>query len=74
MAKLDLILFLAFGTLGALGLAGTAVCFRKALCIATAKDGDVKMFFWACAAMICFIIAGMSAAYFLLPIIFHHRS
>ena len=71
MAHLVLILFLVFGLVCALGITGTALCFRRALAVANAKDGDVKMFFWAFGAMICLIMAGMSAAYFLLPILFH---
>ncbi len=71
MAHLDLALFLIFGFFCLSGLAGTILCFRKALRVAGAKDGDVKMFFWAFGGMICLIIAGMSAAYFVLPILFH---
>ncbi len=71
MAHLDLILFLIFGFFCLSGLLGTVVCFRMALRVAGARDGDLKMFFWAFGAMICLIIAGMSAAYFLLPILFH---
>lgn len=71
MAPLDLILFIAFGTFFLLGMAGMLLCFRKALKVANQKDGDIKMFFWAMGAMICLIIAGMSAGYILLPIIFH---
>lgn len=71
MAKLDLILFIVFGFLAVAGLAGAILCFRKALKVAGERDGDLKMFVWALGSMVSLIIAGMSAAYFLLPIIFH---
>ena len=71
MAHLDLALFLVFGLVCLIGLAGTVVCFRRALRVAGARDGDIKMFFWAFGGMICLIMAGMSAAYILLPILFH---
>ncbi len=71
MGKLDLVLFLVFGSLSVLGLASTFFCFRKALRVSTQKDGDLKMFLWAFASMIGLIVGGMSAAYFVLPILFH---
>ena len=71
MAKLDLILFAAFGSIALLSLAGALLTFRQALRVSGERDGDLKMFFWAAGTMICLIIAGMSAAYILLPILFH---
>ena len=71
MAGLDLILFLGFGTLAILGMTGTILCFRKALRVSGEKDGDLKMFIWAVASMFSLIVAGMSTAYILLPILFH---
>lgn len=71
MAGLDLILFLGFGTLAVLGMTGTILCFRKALRVSGEKDGDIKMFIWAVASMFSLIVAGMSTAYILLPILFH---
>jgi hypothetical protein len=71
MAKLDLILFVVFGLISALSLAASVLCFRKALAVSGEKDGDLKMFFWALGSMLGLIISGMSAAYILLPIIFH---
>ena len=71
MAKLDLILFAAFGSISLLSLAGALLTFRQALRVSGERDGDLKMFFWAAGTMICLIIAGMSAAYILLPILFH---
>jgi hypothetical protein len=71
MAKLDLILFAAFGSVTVLSLAGAVLTFRQALRVSGEKDGDLKMFLWAFGSMVCLIIAGMSAAYILLPILFH---
>jgi hypothetical protein len=71
MAKLDLILFAAFGSIALLSLAGAFLMFRKALRVSGERDGDLKMFLWAAGSMVCLIIAGMSAAYILLPILFH---
>jgi hypothetical protein len=69
MAPLDRILFLVFGALTALGVLCFILCSRAALRAARKQDGELKMFFWAVGAMIGFIIAGMSSAYILLPIL-----
>jgi hypothetical protein len=71
MAKLDLVLFAVFGTLCLAGVAGMIICLRQAMRVSGQRDGDVKMFFWAAGAMMCLIAAGMSAGYFLLPILLH---
>ena len=71
MAGLDRILFFVFAPLFVLGTTGVVLCFRNSLRVANKKDGDLKMFFWAFGGMICLIVAGMSAAYFLIPLIFH---
>jgi hypothetical protein len=71
MAKLDLVLFILFGAMALIGSVTAVVCFRMALKVAGARDGDVKMFFWALASMLGLIVAGMSLAYILLPIIIH---
>jgi hypothetical protein len=71
MAKLDLALFLAFGTLAVLALAFAIFCFVRALKVSGEKDGDLKMFLWATGSMFGLIASGMSTAYILLPILFH---
>ena len=71
MGPLDTILFLFFGLLTISGLAAAAWCFHKALNVANEKDGDLKMFLWGLGTLIGLIVAGMSAAYILLPILFH---
>jgi len=72
MPTLDLTLLIAFGTLFLAGLAAAVVCFRKSLRVSNERDGDLKMFFWALGGMVGLILAGMSAAYILLPIIIHY--
>jgi hypothetical protein len=69
MAKLDLALLIVFGFLSLTGLAGAFLSFRKALRVSGEKDGDLKMFLWAVVTMAGLIVAGVSAAYFILPIL-----
>ena len=45
MGKLDLTLFIVFGSLFLLSLGAAVLCFRKALKVSGEKDGDLKMFF-----------------------------
>jgi len=70
MARLDLILLLAFGSISLLGLAAAAWCFHKALSVAHKKDGDLRMFGWAVGMFAALVVSGLSAAYILVPIIF----
>jgi hypothetical protein len=70
MAKLDIILATVFGFLSITAFVGAIFCFRKALRVSGERDGDLKMFFWAVGSLVGLIIAGMSAAYILLPIFF----
>ncbi|MBX2989996.1 MAG: hypothetical protein KF749_02385 [Bacteroidetes bacterium] len=72
MATLDITLSVLFGMLALIGLAVAAFCFRKALNVSGERDGDIKMFFWAVGSMAALIVSGMSAAYILLPILFHY--
>jgi hypothetical protein len=71
MANLDLTLLIAFGLTSLVALAVAVLCFRKALQVANHKDGDLKMFFWALGSFVALIVAGMSSAYIVLPILFH---
>ena len=70
MPSLDLALLVLFGCFILLGLLGGIFSFRKALRVVNQRDGDLKMFLWAAVTMACLIVAGMSAAYFVLPLIF----
>jgi hypothetical protein len=71
MASLDVLLTALFGSLGVVGAIGSVLSFRKALHVAGERDGDLKMFFWAVGGLTGLIVAGMSTAYFLLPILFN---
>lgn len=72
MAKLDLILFIAFGSISVIALVSAGLCFRKALRVANQKNGDLKMFLWAMGTLFGLMVSGMSAAYILLPIFLHY--
>lgn len=71
MGPTDTILLLLFGFFALSGFAAAAYCFHKALAVANEKDGDLKMFFWGLGSLIGLIVAGMSAAYIILPILLH---
>jgi hypothetical protein len=70
MGTLDLILLAVFGSIALITTLIAFLCIRKAFRVANQKDGDLKMFLWTAAAMACMIVAGMSTAYILLPILF----
>ena len=72
MAPLDRILLIGFGSLAVIGVLAFVLCFRTALRVSGERDGDLKMFLWAAAGMVGLIIAGVSSAYILLPIIFNY--
>jgi len=72
MALLDSMLVIAFGLIAVLSLAAAVWCFMRALRVSGERDGDIKMFFWAAGSLISLVVSGMSAAYILLPIIFHY--
>ncbi|MER3524839.1 MAG: hypothetical protein C4326_12520 [Ignavibacteria bacterium] len=71
MGTLDLTLALLITPLSLASLAFALFSFRKALSVAHTRDGDFKMFLWSVGSMIGWIIGGMTAAYILLPILFH---
>ena len=72
MAILDKILLWVFIGISALSLAWSAFAFYRAMKAAEYKDDGFKMFLWAAGAMAGFVIAGMSVAYILLPIILYY--
>ncbi len=74
MARLDLLLFLVFGSFAAIGLVVAVWCFYRAMKVAGGPEGDLKMFFWAVGSLVGLVIAGMSLAYILLPILLHYGS
>ena len=71
MASLDRILLIAFGLAALLSFTVAILCFVKAFRVAGERDGDLKMFLWTAGGMVGLIIAGMSAAYILIPILLH---
>ena len=73
MGSLDLVLFLVFGAVSILSLTASVLCFRRALRVANQKDGDLKMFLWASGTMFTLVIAGMSAAYILIPLLLYYN-
>jgi hypothetical protein len=72
MGSIDRTIAIVFGTLAFLALAGSVFAFWRAFKVSSHKDADLKMFLWALAGMFGLIVAGMSAAYFLLPLLFFH--
>ena len=74
MARLDEILFWLFLTLTIVGIGWSGFAFYKALKWANPKDDPdgIRMFLWACAALVGLVLAGMSAAYVLFPIVSHY--
>jgi hypothetical protein len=74
MAILDKILFWFFLSLSVIGLGWSAFAFYKALKSVDYKDDGIRMVLWAFSGLLGLILAGMSIAYILLPIIFHYSS
>ncbi len=74
MAPLDNLLFWVFLSTTIVGLGWSAFAFSRAFRYASPKDDPdgVRMFFWACGGLAGLVFAGMSAAYILLPLIFHY--
>jgi len=74
MAKLDALLFWGFLLLSVLGLAWAGFAFYRAFKNADFKKDPegLRMFLWSVAGLFGLIVAGMSAAYILFPIIVHY--
>lgn len=68
----DNILLIAFGILSALGLAVGITGFGLALKYSEKPEGELKMAGWAVMGLAGLVIAGMSWAYFLIPILWNH--
>lgn len=66
----DLVLIVVFGSLAVAATVWAVFCLRRALKTATEKSGEFRMFLWGIGTMAGLIVAGMSAAYILLPIMF----
>jgi len=74
MAVLDKFLFYFFLFLSVAGLVWSVFAFYRAFKNADFKKDPegLRMFLWSVGGLAGLIIAGMSAAYILLPIIFHY--
>ena len=72
MAILDKILFWGFIGISILSLCWSGFAFYRAMKAADYKDDGFRMFLWAAGAMAGLVIAGMSIAYILLPILFYY--
>ena len=65
----DKILLIVFGTLSAIGLLVGGLGIHFAMKNATKEDGEIRMALWAIVALGGLTLAGMSWAYFLIPIL-----
>jgi hypothetical protein len=74
VAILDKLLIWIFTGLSLLSLAWSIFAFYRAMKAVDLKDEGFRMFLWAAGGLVGLVVAGMSAAYILLPIIFHYQS
>jgi heme/copper-type cytochrome/quinol oxidase subunit 3 len=65
----DKLLLIIFGILSTTALLAGCLGVYLALKSARKKDGELMMVFWAVVALAGFTFAGMSWAYFLIPIL-----
>lgn len=65
-------LLIFFGTLSAIGVVVAAVCLVFAVKNAKKPEGELKMAFWSFGALAGLVLAGMSFAYFVIPILINH--
>ena len=68
----DKILIIAFGILSTIALIVGFGAIYLAMKNAKKKDGELMMVFWAVVALAGLTFAGMSWAYFLIPILINH--
>jgi hypothetical protein len=72
MGSLDRFIFIFFISISLLGLTLFVFSLRRALRAANEKDEGLRMFLWTVGALIGIILVGVSAIYFLIPIIIFH--
>jgi uncharacterized integral membrane protein len=65
----DNIILLVFGTLSAIGVLFAVICLVFAMKNAKRPEGELKMAFWSFGALAGLVFAGMSFAYFVIPIL-----
>jgi len=68
----DNILIIVFGILSSLALIVAGIAIYFAMQHAKRNDSELKMAFWAVVALAGLTFAGMSWAYFIIPIISNH--
>lgn len=69
MAPVDGILLWIFGGISILGSGWAIFALRRALKSAAYKDDGLRMVFWTVGGLVGLVLAGMSIAYVVLPII-----
>jgi uncharacterized integral membrane protein len=65
-------LLIVFGTLSAIGIIFATLCLVFAVKNAKRSEGELKMAFWSFGALAGLVFAGMSFAYFVIPILINH--
>lgn len=68
----DNLLLIVFGILTTMGIAFGGLSLYFAIQQAKKKDGEIKMALWSFGALAGLVLAGMSMAYFIIPILLHH--
>jgi hypothetical protein len=63
---------MVFASLSALGVVIAVVCLVFAVRNAKKPEGELKMAFWSFGALAGLVFAGMSFAYFVIPILLNH--
>ena len=63
---------MVFASLSALGVVIAVVCLVFAVKNAKKPEGELKMAFWSFGALAGLVFAGMSFAYFVIPILLNH--
>ncbi|HEY4613396.1 MAG TPA: hypothetical protein VII11_10460 [Bacteroidota bacterium] len=70
----DNFLLIVFGTISTIALAAGILGVYFAVQTAKKNESEIKMALWSVLALAGFTVAGMSWAYFLIPIIWNHLS
>jgi len=72
MVMPDNLLLIVFGIISALGLVIGVTGFGLALKYSKTPEAEIRMAGWAVVGLAGLVLAGMSWAYFLLPILWNH--
>jgi len=68
----DNFLLIVFGTISAIALLAGIIGVYFALQTAKKNESEIKMAMWSVLALAGFTVAGMSLAYFIIPILWNH--